>query len=79
MSLTGATAWPGDPPSSLLAEPSSIASTPRIMKTTTKIFQTRRETETSVPPSVLSVMGPFCLLHSAQPQKNRKNKCLLLV
>lgn len=36
MSLTGVMAWPGDPPSSLSEEPSSTASTPRTMKTTTK-------------------------------------------
>lgn len=41
MSSTGATAWPGVPPSSLSEEPSSTASTPRTMKTTTKICETR--------------------------------------
>lgn len=45
-SLTGATAWPGDPPSSPLEEPSSTASTPRTMKTTTKIRETRTEITT---------------------------------
>lgn len=43
MSLTGATAWPGDPLSSPLEEPSSTASTPRTMKTTTKMWETGGE------------------------------------
>lgn len=36
MNLTGATAWHGDPPSSLSEAPSSTASTPKTTKTTTE-------------------------------------------
>ena len=50
-SLTGATAWPGDPPSSHSGEPSSTASTPRTTKTTTKVRTTRAETETLFHPA----------------------------
>lgn len=43
MSLTGAMAWPGGLLSFPLEEPSSTASTPRTMKTTTKLRKTRPE------------------------------------
>jgi len=68
MSLTGATAWPGAPPSSLLEVPSSTVSTPRTTKTTTRnMSDKRRNLGLSALPIVHVVIGIFCQLHTAQP------------
>lgn len=72
MSLTGVTAWPGDPPSSLLEAPFSTASTPKTTKSTTKKRQDEKP-RLSVSLCVLRIIGTLCLLHSAKPQKTKTN------
>lgn len=73
-SSTGATAWPGDLPSSLLEELSFTASTPRTMKTTTKIPKNRWEIKTMFHP----VCSQYYIMY-AQPQTKKiglkKNTC----
>lgn len=74
-SLTGAMAWLGDPPSSPLEEPSSTASTPRTMKTTTKKCKSRAINSDYISIQCAAIVRNF-LLHGAQQlsRKIEKNK-----
>lgn len=69
-SLTGATAWPGAPPSSPSEEPSSTASTPRTMKTTTKRCKSRAINSDYISIQCAPIVRNL-LLHRAQ-QPSRK-------